>query len=554
MTKRVIMIGFDGMPWHILRLLIDHGVMPNLETVVKQGTRATLKSTIPPYTSASWTSITSGTNPGKHGVFDFQCFRDMSHEKTPIDSLSIMCPRLHEMFLLNGLRAVIINLPHSYPFVKSKQLTVITDWLTPNLVVYPQKAKNLTSSYEYSANWDFDGKISLPELEGRIKAIKNVFDCTRWDMFFVVFSEPDWIMHMGYDAIVKYHKDLTPQIHKSFEILDRFVGHVIAKQNSGDLLVILSDHGFTAYNKIVYVNSILSRANLLHNTTSQSEANALSSIPDPRANEIAKKRRGVLFRSGISDVRALVSGSKLVTKIVKRISRSPIGYGALSSLAEKLAISYSIDFSCSKAFMYTSPFGIYINSKKMFRSGIVEPEMESMVADEIVKLLSRIHDPSTGSPLMSLVTTREKVYWGPYVERAPHVLFIPNLDGGYAYSQKFYPKIIERKKKFSHSMYGLLITYGKDTQSGMDLGVVDTYDVVPTVLHYLGLPVPSDCDGKILFDMFLENSDARNSAVKTRDYQKDWKATRAAYFREEKPFARQDAEKVKERLRKLGYL
>ncbi|MFQ5821938.1 MAG: alkaline phosphatase family protein, partial [Candidatus Heimdallarchaeota archaeon] len=90
MEKRVIIIGLDGMPWHILELLIDRGVMPNLKNVVKKGARGTLKSTIPPYTSASWTSISTGVNPGKHGIFDFQSFRNQSYERTLVNSLNIM--------------------------------------------------------------------------------------------------------------------------------------------------------------------------------------------------------------------------------------------------------------------------------------------------------------------------------------------------------------------------------------------------------------------------------------------------------------------------------
>lgn len=520
MKKRVVVIGLDGVPWHVLQILMDRDVMPNLKSAVNNGAKAALRSTIPPYTSASWTSITTGVNPGKHGIFDFMRFRDRGYNTRIVNGLDIMYPRLPEMLMWHGLRSVVVNLPHSYPFVRSSKRIIVTDWLTPNLIVYPDSVKHLASSYTHSANWDLDKKIRLPELENRIRAVTNLFGHTEWDLFFVVFSEPDWIMHMAYDAIFNYHKDITSKIYESFNKLDRFIGYVMSKLAAKDLLIVLSDHGFAAYDKLVHVNTILLQTALANHVKVRHQEDAFGRLTLARARIANRKgpRKMPLPRW----VFEIVSNGLLIKNIANKISQLAFG----DSLS--LALTYSIDFSSSKAFTCTSPFGIHLNSKRVFKHGIVEPEMESVVMDEVVRTLSRTRDPLTGCPLFSHVAKRDEIYWGPYVKRAPQVILIPNMEAGYTISrsQDLYPKIIQRKTHFCHSLYGVLIMHGNSVQSNIDLGIINTYDILPTVLHYLDLPVPHDTDGKILFGAFPPESDIRTKPIRLENYTEKWKVNR----------------------------
>jgi len=71
MKKRVAVIGLDGMAWHILHRLFTYDAMPNLKKLSEKSLKGVLKSTIPPCTPPAWTSIATGVNPGKHGIFNF---------------------------------------------------------------------------------------------------------------------------------------------------------------------------------------------------------------------------------------------------------------------------------------------------------------------------------------------------------------------------------------------------------------------------------------------------------------------------------------------------
>lgn len=70
--KRVIIIGFDGMDYNLLRDFMKKGhPFPNFEKLAQEGTFTPLWSTDPPISPVAWSTFTTGANPGKHNIFDF---------------------------------------------------------------------------------------------------------------------------------------------------------------------------------------------------------------------------------------------------------------------------------------------------------------------------------------------------------------------------------------------------------------------------------------------------------------------------------------------------
>ena len=68
-------IGLDGVGLPLVRELIDAGVMPALGALVREGTLAPMRSSVPTISSVSWTNFMTGRNPGKHGVYGFTDIR-----------------------------------------------------------------------------------------------------------------------------------------------------------------------------------------------------------------------------------------------------------------------------------------------------------------------------------------------------------------------------------------------------------------------------------------------------------------------------------------------
>src|SRR5688500_18415833 len=69
--QRVIVLGFDGADAKLTEQWMNEGKLPNLAKLRQQGTFSPLRPTIPSQTPVSWSTFSTGLNPGRHGVFDF---------------------------------------------------------------------------------------------------------------------------------------------------------------------------------------------------------------------------------------------------------------------------------------------------------------------------------------------------------------------------------------------------------------------------------------------------------------------------------------------------
>ena len=55
--------------------MIEAGELPNIASVFESGSRGVLRSTTHPLTTQAWTTMLTGVNAGRHGMWDF-CERD----------------------------------------------------------------------------------------------------------------------------------------------------------------------------------------------------------------------------------------------------------------------------------------------------------------------------------------------------------------------------------------------------------------------------------------------------------------------------------------------
>jgi predicted AlkP superfamily phosphohydrolase/phosphomutase len=69
---RVTLIGIDGATWRVLDPLLARGELPNVARLIANGVRAPLRSRIPLYSAAVWTTMATGVRRERHGITDFQ--------------------------------------------------------------------------------------------------------------------------------------------------------------------------------------------------------------------------------------------------------------------------------------------------------------------------------------------------------------------------------------------------------------------------------------------------------------------------------------------------
>jgi len=69
--EKVIVLGFDGVDARYTEQWMNEGKLPNLAKLRAQGTFRPLRPTIPAQTPVSWSTFSTGIDPGRTGVFDF---------------------------------------------------------------------------------------------------------------------------------------------------------------------------------------------------------------------------------------------------------------------------------------------------------------------------------------------------------------------------------------------------------------------------------------------------------------------------------------------------
>ena len=70
-TRKVVVLGLDGLDPRITERLLEAGKLPNLSRLRALGSYARLATTYPAQTPVAWSTFATGTNPGGHGIFDF---------------------------------------------------------------------------------------------------------------------------------------------------------------------------------------------------------------------------------------------------------------------------------------------------------------------------------------------------------------------------------------------------------------------------------------------------------------------------------------------------
>jgi predicted AlkP superfamily phosphohydrolase/phosphomutase len=136
------------------------------------------------------------------------------------------------------------------------------------------------------------------------------------------------------------------------------------------------------------------------------------------------------------------------------------------------------------------------------------------VRDEIERLAYDFRDPRTdavnpsGRKLIGQVLRREDIYTGPQTERAPDLILRPSdpSDIFFGLADFGHRTTVDTVYRYSgmHRDYGMLIMNGPGIRPGSKIEDGIIYDIAPTILHTMGLPVPSDMDGRLLEEAFAE--------------------------------------------------
>jgi predicted AlkP superfamily phosphohydrolase/phosphomutase len=113
--RRRSSIGLDGADWDLLVPWMEAGELPNLKAFLETAALGDLTTVHPILSPVCWTSGYTGSNPGKHGIFDFQK-TDPSSGELLIETATHRRAQPIWMLLSDvGKKVGVMNVPMTYP-------------------------------------------------------------------------------------------------------------------------------------------------------------------------------------------------------------------------------------------------------------------------------------------------------------------------------------------------------------------------------------------------------------------------------------------------------
>src|SRR5579863_2438446 len=106
-------LGLDGACVADIRSVQERVELPNFAKIIDKGSMSPLTSVYPYVTAPGWTSMFSGVNPGKHGVFDMYEIR--GEELRPANMRGSPAPFVWDYLSWAGKRVLVAGVPFCHP-------------------------------------------------------------------------------------------------------------------------------------------------------------------------------------------------------------------------------------------------------------------------------------------------------------------------------------------------------------------------------------------------------------------------------------------------------
>ena len=555
MVKRVLIIGLDSAPWDLITQWVRGGKLPTIGSLMAEGAAGILRSTFPPISPAAWSSFATGMQPGKHGVYDHIHRRAGTYEYTPTNARVRDGKTLWQIISEQGGTVGVINVPETYPpepvngFLIAGMDTPGQDaefCYPPALIRELEEAIGSYQVFSRTSQEDLEQTRSALHETARMRIQAAAYLWQRYhpQLMILVLMETDIIQHRFWKFMDSRHPQHDPvqaeqyghAILELYQDIDRQLADFLVQVDEDTAIVIMSDHGAGPLHRKIYTNNWLLQQGWLR-----------------LRSGLSSRLKYALFRLGFTPENAFRAITALHIGLTDRVApvKSP-GQKESKGLMRLFLSLKDVDWAQTRAYaLGTNITGIYLNVKGREPQGIVEPGAEyETLRQEIAQRLTEWVDEVTGEPIVSEVYMREEIYSGPYLERAPDILFdcydgryLPFVSRGFPTNALTgLPHLISG----SHRRNGLVILKGKPFQRGISLPDYRIEDVAPTILYVLGYGVPSDMDGRVMTEACTQEY---LSAHPIRRVESSWTPTSNA-----SGYTAAEEAAVIETLKELGYI
>jgi len=514
---KVAVLGFDGMEPALLERLIAEGRLPTFERLGDTGLSTSLESTVIPMSPAAWSSFLTGTNPGKHGIYDF-----VTRTGSGIDDFEVVtadhrqAPSVWEYANANDLRVGVVGVPVTYP-VPDLDGFMISGFPTPDhdgsYTPSNLEGRSPVPLEDLHPNVLYDGTNRDAFVEDQFQ----VWDAMEtfhqfalvdldWDIYVSVFKQTDDIAHVCWDE---------EPLYEAYERADTVVAETIETLESQDeeyVLFVMSDHGFGPIDKTLFLNNVLIETGYLQ-----------------LRDGIGTRLRRALHGNGVN----LLTAYRL-------LARFGIAESVLSMSYDSSRVGSLLEWVRDRLFL--GVHDVDPETSTAFSRGNFG---QIFLQDDTVQeaLLDALREYTVdGSLIVEDLYTAEEEFHGSMVERAPDVM-IRTPDYRYVTSRGFAlatgavltDHVLQRQA--DHKPEGVFFAHGPTVDGDRTVPSVTLEDLLPAIFATLDVPIPEYVDGHTIAGV-----DTADPGIASYDVNDDRDVSRDT-----------DEAEIRERLESLGY-
>ncbi|MGZ3625238.1 MAG: alkaline phosphatase family protein [Ktedonobacteraceae bacterium] len=557
MGTKVLIIGLDGATPDLAECWVAENKLPYLKQIMRNGVYGTLKSTYPPISPAAWTTFATGYNPGKHGTYDFRdydprrysCFAD-----TIVDSNAFAGKSIWDIVGAAGQKVGVITVPVTYPAWRVNGF-MVSGYPTPDsaksFAFPPELGQRIPPLTEDSAFFKSASQSDVLKELIRITHLRTDVSIEElkkdeYGLFIMVIGATDRAHHDWWKFIDPDHPAYNADgaalygdyILKVYQAADACIGKFLEVVDDDTTVIVISDHGGMAHPKHYFnTNHWLRILGLLQ--------------PSPKADQSSNGLKGAFKQFYRTKIRRSPYLEKMYRSLPQRLKSMATNLDSQTMLNLD-----AIDWKHTKAYrfpMHPPVEGIMINVIDRQAEGCVRAGEEyEVLRTRILQEIRELREPGSNEPIVLEAYRREELYHGERLETAPDIIIVTKdcYKGGTGIDRLIseVPMGVISKLSGVHSMDGIILAQGPHIRRNSKIEGAGIIDVAPTVLYALGMPIPSDMDGKTLTGLFEETYIEQATSAYTDERKVEDVAS------DEYGYSEEEEESVREKLEALGYL
>lgn len=478
MPNKVIVIGLGAATFDLLIPWANEGKLPAFKKILDYGCYAGNKIPVPSSSATAWATFLTGKLPGDHGVYGYsQMGKNGKIIRT--NSRYLGKETLWTILSNNNLSSTYCFIPLTYPLPRFRG-RLIPGVGVPNTEMFTTWPKGLKKRIRSICGIDdlvepiHSGlnkveylKLLMMNIKAQIKTSKSLLSDQADDLFVTTFTALDRIQCYFWDEIAAK----SDEIYSAYKIIDDFLQEIMIDHPSSNILIV-SDNGAGPIDLMLHMNNWL-------------------------------KAKGFLKYKRIGHNR--ISGLKRLNNAAKRILPARLReiikekYASIALSAE-LPILQAIDWRSTNVFSICERF--YFNRN-------VTSEEKGVIINGLIAELKTMSDPRNGKTVIEKIIKGKDIFRGQFSGIAPELDYfladnsiqvmpetVNDMDTIFYRPDKQSQDALTRSGNHRHK--GIFMAFGPEVRHRGPMADVGMIDMLPTILHMLGLEIPDGLNGKLI--------------------------------------------------------